>query len=79
MKFEFKTIKSASLDDLRTELWLRRRNSGVLVWEDKQGNVTAIKDMDDNHLINTINYLEARELVDSIYDDLRGLTLEDIN
>lgn len=79
MKFEIRTLRVASLDDLKKELWLRRRDRGVLVWEDKQGNVTAIKDMDDNHLINTINYLEAHELVDSVYDDLRGLTLEDIN
>ena len=79
MKFEIRTLRVASLDDLKKELWLRRRNKGVLVWKDRQGNITSIKDMEDSHLINTINYLEALEIENSIYDDLRGLTLEDIN
>lgn len=78
MKFEIRTLRVASLDDLKKELWLRRRNRGILVWKDRQGNITPIKDMEDSHLINTINYLEALELENSKYDDLIGLTLEDI-
>ena len=78
MKFEIRTLRVASLDDLKKELWLRRRNSGELIWKDRQGNITAIKDMEDSHLINTINYLEALEIENSKYDDLIGLTLEDI-
>ncbi len=79
MKFEIRTLRVASLDDLKKELWLRRRDKGVLVWKDSQGNITPIKDMEDSHLINTINYLEALEIENSKYDDLIGLTLEDIN
>lgn len=78
MKFEIRTLRVASLDDLKKELWLRRRDKGVLVWKDRQGNITSIKDMEDSHLINTINYLEALEIENSKYDDLIGLTLEDI-
>ena len=78
MKFEIRTLRVASLDDLKKELWLRRRDRGVLVQKDRQGNITPIKDMEDSHLINTINYLEALEIENSKYDDLIGLTLEDI-
>lgn len=78
MKFEIRTLRVASLDDLKKELWLRRRDRGILVWKDRQGNITSIKDMEDSHLINTINYLEALEIENSKYDDLIGLTLEDI-
>lgn len=46
----------ARLEDLYKELWLRRRNSGELVWESKNGSI-PIKDMTDEHLKNAIDLL----------------------
>lgn len=48
----------ANLKDLKFELWLRQRNSGELVWETKDKKIIPIRDMYNNHLINTINMLE---------------------
>ena len=49
--------KRADLNDLYKELWLRRRNSGSLVWIAKDGKETPIKDMTDKHLERTINHI----------------------
>ena len=45
-------MKQATIQDLKLELWLRQRNSGFIIW-----TTIPIKDMDNNHLINTINML----------------------
>lgn len=50
----------ARLKDLYKELWLRRRNSGELVWESNSGNI-PIKDMTDEHLKNAIRATEQYE------------------
>jgi len=45
----------ASIKDLEMELWLRRRNSGLLKWTTKNGEEIALKDMSDEHLKNALN------------------------
>lgn len=69
--------RMASLEDLYRELWLRERNNGTLVWETKYGTKVPIKNMSDQHLINTIKMLviqqdeafDAQEALGSIGED----------
>lgn len=49
---------NATLQDLELELWLRRRNSGQIIWTTREGKEIPIKDMDVNHLLNTIAMIE---------------------
>ena len=62
---------NADADDLKLELWLRRRNSGELVWSTKANTKIPIKDMSTQHIINALNMLERQnELEDILLDNL---------
>lgn len=47
----------ANIEDLEKELWLRKRNVGLIGWTTKNGQQIALKDMSDAHLVNTINMI----------------------
>ena len=53
--------KKATLEDLYKERWLRLRESGALIWETKNGDRIAVKNLSDKHLENAIACLEERE------------------
>lgn len=61
----------AEISDLELELWLRRRESGDIVWETKEGKLIKLKDMETSHIINALRCF-------SKYEDLEGLTMDDI-
>ena len=62
-------MKQATIQDLKLELWLRQRNSGFIIWTTKDGKNIPIKDMNNNHLVNTLNMLlRQREEVERFKD-----------
>lgn len=71
-------MKEASLQDLKRELWLRMRNNGDIAWKTKDGKLIKLKDMETSHIINALNCFMEKERQEWVYDELLGLTLEDI-
>lgn len=50
----------ATEEDLKLEYWLRKRNSGRLIWRTKNGDEIPIKDLSDEHLRNILNMFDAK-------------------
>lgn len=55
------SLRKATIQDLQLELWLRQRNSSCIYWTTKESRDIPIKDMDNNHLVNTIKMLLRQE------------------
>lgn len=51
----------ASKKDLELELFLRKRQEGILVWKAQDGKEIPIKDLKDGHLVNILNMLDRKE------------------
>lgn len=64
--------KLADIQDLELELWLRQRNSGSIYWKTKDGREIPIKDMDNNHLVNTLKMLLKQTEREDFYDEHIG-------
>ena len=60
---------NADINDLKLELWLRRRNSGTLVWVTKANTKIPIKEMSTSYVINAINMLEWQSELEDVYLD----------
>lgn len=60
---------NADINDLKLELWFRRRNSGELVWTTKANTKIPIKEMPTSHVINAINMLEWQSELEDVYLD----------
>lgn len=58
---------NADLSDLMTELWLRNRKKGLIVWTTKDGKVIPIKDLDDKHLVNIVRMLRRIDVKEDAY------------
>lgn len=59
-------MRRATIQDLKLELWLRQRNSNNIYWTTRSGDHVAIKNMDINHLLNTIKMLLKQEKNDNM-------------
>lgn len=64
--------KLADIQDLELELWLRQRNSDFIYWKTKDGREIPIKDMDNNHLANTLKMLLKQAEREDFYDEHIG-------
>ena len=62
----------ASKKDLELELFLRKRQAGILVWKSKDGKEIPIKDLKDGHLVNILNLLDRKEEYYSQYLEALG-------
>lgn len=71
-------MKQATIQDLKLELWFRQRNSGYIIWTTKNGKNISIKDMNNNHLVNTINMLLLQEEKQKEYDSIMVCDENDI-
>lgn len=64
------SMRRATIQDLKLELWLRQRNSGSIIWTTKDGKNISIKDMDNNHLVNALKMLLIQKEKQREYDDI---------
>ena len=59
----------ATLEDLKMELWLRRRNNNEITWKTKKGETIPINQMTVSHLINTIEMIGRNKHLQEIACD----------
>lgn len=64
------SMRRATIQDLKLELWLRQRNSGSIIWTTKDGKNISIKDMDNNHLVNALKMLLIQKEKQREYDNI---------
>lgn len=62
----------ASKKDLELELFLRKRQAGILVWKTQDGKEIPIKDLKDSHLVNILNMLNRKEVEHFEYMEALG-------
>lgn len=72
------SMRRATIQDLELELWLRQRNSGSIIWTTKDGKNISIKDMDNNHLVNTLKMLLKQEEETECFKDIMACDENDI-
>lgn len=72
------SMRRATIQDLKLELWLRQRNSGSIIWITKNGKNISIKDMDNNHLVNALKMLLIQKEKQKEYDSIMACDENDI-
>lgn len=72
------SMRRTTIQDLELELWLRKRNSGYIIWTTKEGTNIPIKEMNTNHLVNTFKMLLKQETIAECFKDIMVCEESDI-
>lgn len=72
------SMRKATIQDLKLELWLRQRNSDSIIWTTKDGKNISIKDMDNKHLVNTLKMLLKQKEKAECFKDIMACDENDI-
>lgn len=60
-------MRTADIEDIRLEMWLRERERGEIRWKTKSGDEISIKDLSDKHLENILKMVERDAVSDDVY------------
>lgn len=60
-------MRTADIEDIRLEMWLRERERGEIRWKTKSGEEIPIKDLLDKHLENILKMVERDAVSDDVY------------
>lgn len=71
-------MRKANIQDLKLELWLRKRNSGSIIWTTKDSKNIPIKDMSNKHLVNALKMLAKQEAMAECFKDIMACDENDI-